>query len=173
MSPSMRWISLLALAAAIGCTPDAPPDLDPVHPCDQPGAHLDLAPPGGDFGDLSDGSELWCGNPPQGGAPYTPFRLRFAGPEAFEDGVMLEMRAVDVDSGEELALTTLTMGVTCANVGESEGFWVGSEAHMRYEGWSLDELAGRGAELAVTARAIDDPTLAAESSVEVELVLER
>jgi hypothetical protein len=160
---------------AAGCTDEpGPPDLPPMHTCAAAAtARVDLAPPGGDYGDIEEGGPLWCGNPPQGGAPYTPFRLRLLGPEGLEDGVTLEMVAADTETGEELAYTTLVMGVTCANVGDSEGFWVGSEAHMRYTGWELDDLDGRTAEITVTATGVADPSVRIVRQHEVLLVLER
>lgn len=164
----------VALAAGCGRV-EGPPDLPPMHSCAvEAVSRLDLAPPGGNYGDLVDGGSLWCGNPPQGGAPYTPFRVRFLGPEGLEDGVSLEMVASDLQTGEELAYTALTMGLTCANVGENDGFWVGSEAHMRYPGWSLEELDGRVAEITVTATAQADPSVEVVTHTsEVLLVLER
>ncbi|MEZ4235332.1 MAG: hypothetical protein R3F59_04065 [Myxococcota bacterium] len=167
---SVVWLGLMA-----ACAP--PPETtttDPFeHPCATDAGRLDLAPPGGDFGDITPDGPLWCGNPPQGGAPYTPFRVRVRGPEAFKEGVALEMVASDVQTGEELAYTELTLGLTCANVGESAGFWVGSEAHMRYDGWGLDELDGRTAAITVTGTAISDASVEVVAEHEVVLVLER
>ena len=110
---------LLLSALMTGCEPSGAGPTIPSHPCASEVVRLDVAPPDGDFGDLADGGALWCGDPPQGGAPYTPFRIRVAGPEALEDGVLVEMTAVALEDGAELAVTELTMGLTCANVGES------------------------------------------------------
>jgi hypothetical protein len=163
-------ILLLALAACAAPIEEGPPP--PEHPCSQDQGAIDVAPPHGDFGELVDGGTLWCGNPPQGGAPYSPFRLRIQGAEGFEDGVLVEMTAADLADGSELAFTSLTMGLTCANVGESAGMWVGSEAHMRYNGYGLDELDGRSAEITFRATAQADPELWVETVVDVELVLD-
>lgn len=173
------WVGLAALAVALGsagCAEPAPTtSTDPSlfeHPCAQDGARLDVAPPDADYGDLTDGAAVWCGNPPQGGAPYTPFRVRAWGPEALADGLALELSAETPD-GVELAFTELTMGVTCANVGESEGFWVGAEAHMRYNGWSLEALDGLDATIVVRAHALSEPAFELGVAADVALVLER
>jgi hypothetical protein len=149
-----------------------PPPVENLGPCDHEAASVEVAPPFGDYGELVQGASLWCGDPPQGGAPYSPFRMRVQGPEPFEDGAQIEMTAVDPADGAELAFTSLTMGLTCANVGESEGYWVGSEAHMRYTGWGLDELAERDAEVTITAIALTDPAVRASVTVPVVLVTE-
>ena len=149
---------MLAAVAAAGCATGPGPELPRPGACGEGGPpRLEVAPPDGDYGDLVDGASLWCGNPPQGGAPYTPFRLRIAGPDALGDGVWVEMSAVDTADGTELAYTELTMGLTCANVGDNAGSWVGSEAHMRYFGFALEDLPGREAEVTIAVR-----TLAAE-----------
>lgn len=168
----MRALPLLVGLAACAGTGEPPDPPLPSHPCDTDQAELGVAPPDGDFGGLSDGGALWCGNPPQGGAPYSPFRIRVAGPEALADGVYVEMIAVDADEGVELAYTDLTMGLTCANVGDSAGFWVGSEAHMRYYGWGLEELDGRTADVTVRVAPIagDGPEI--EETWRVDLVLQ-
>jgi hypothetical protein len=159
----------LLLLGACSATPPPPP---PLHPCDQGEVAVEATPARGAWGDLHDGGTLWCGNPPQGGAPYSPFRVRMTGPEAVGDGIELEMVALEQGTGVELAYTALTMGLTCANVGENEGYWVGSEAHMRYTGFSLEELGGRQAELVIRAVALSAPSVEAEASVQVELVLD-
>lgn len=152
------------------CAP--PPEVPEVGPCDARHAALEVAPPDGDYGDLVDGADLWCGDPPQGGAPYTPFRLRVAGPEALADGVYVEMTAVDAADGAELAYTDLTMGLTCANVGESAGTWVGGEAHMRYFGYALNDLPGRTAEVTVRVSTLGAEALDLEERWTVQLVEE-
>jgi hypothetical protein len=166
-----RWIGALWGSGAlfsVACEEGPPPP--PPGPCESASAEVDVAPPWGDYGDFVDGVELWCGNPPQGGAPYSPFRFRLLGPEAFADGVELVMTAADPDDGTELGWTSLTMGLTCANVGESAGYWVGSEAHLRYSGWSLDELGGKAASITMEATAISDASVFASRTVEAVLV---
>ncbi|MBX2803392.1 MAG: hypothetical protein KTR31_37270 [Myxococcales bacterium] len=157
------------LVGLVAC--DEPPPVPPGHPCDADTTALDAAPPRGEFGDLVDGSALWCAIPPQGGAPYSPFRVRVQGPEALSEGVWLSMTAVDRDDGEELAYTDLNMGVTCANVGDSAGFWVSSEAHMRYSGWALDELDGRRARIELHAESLDG-SVVIDHTADVDLVLD-
>lgn len=165
----MRLLPVLLLAA---CATGPEPEPPPLHPCEQQAREVQATPARGAWGDLHDGGTLWCGNPPQGGAPYSPFRVRMKGPEVVGDGVTLEMLAIEQGTGVELAYTQLTMGLTCANVGENEGWWVGSEAHMRYTGFSLDELGGRLAELVIRAVALADPSVEAEMTVDIELVLD-
>jgi hypothetical protein len=83
------------------------------------------------------------------------------GPEAFQDGVELEMLVEDATDGTELGFTSLTLGLTCANVGDNEGFWVGSEAHLRYPGQVLTDLPGTEVDLTVRAAPLegDGPVL--------------
>ena len=161
---------LLGLAACEP-EPELPPPL-PGHLCASEEQAIELAPPEGSFGDLVDGSDLWCGNPPQGGAPYTPFRVRFVGPEEYEDGVLIDLSAVDNETGETLASTEVALGLVCANVGESANKWVGAEAHMRYDGWPLPELEGRDAHLTVAAVPVVGDVLPVEGEWDVRLVLE-
>ncbi|MEQ1502444.1 MAG: hypothetical protein ABMB14_09440 [Myxococcota bacterium] len=168
----------IAIAAwASGCVAEGPSatdtsTFDPLHPCATPEMAVEAAPPHGDYGEFADGADLWCGNPPQGGAPYSPFKLRLSGPDEVGEGIAVEMTATDAATGEELAYTTLTMGLTCANVGENAGHWVGSEAHLRYGGWTLDALDGRLADVTIHAEAMADPSIAADVSASVALVLD-
>lgn len=162
-----RLHPIAATALLAGCPQAAPPP--PLGPCDFDRAAIEVAPPDGEFGDLTDGAALWCGNPPQGGAPYTPFRVRLTGPQAWQDGIELEMSAIEAETGVELGWTSLTLGLTCANVGESAGAWVGAEAHLRYNGWNLDELEGRSARLSLRATALGDAELDAATAVDVVL----
>ncbi|MEQ1565106.1 MAG: hypothetical protein ABMA64_05670 [Myxococcota bacterium] len=162
----MRAMVIAAGIGLTGCPPPMPEEIP--GPCESDRSALDVAPPDGAFGDLGDGDTLWCGNPPQGGAPYTPFRLRVRGPEAWEDGAEVLMTAADAD-GTELGWTQLTLGLTCANVGESAGSWVGSEAHLRYSGWGLDELDGMAATVTLSATALADPSVHVSRAFEVVL----
>ncbi len=165
----MRGASILL--GLLGCVEVPPAITPPLHPCHADRSEVDATFARGTFGEL-EGGELWCGHPPQGGAPYSPLQIRLRGPEAWSEGMLLEMIAADPEDGSELAYTDLTAGLICANVGDNEGFWVSSEAHMRYDGWSLEELAGRSAELTVRASSMDGGELA-ESSWRVGLVLEQ
>jgi hypothetical protein len=137
---------------------------------EEPVATLEVAPPGGGFGDLQDGAVVWCGIPPQGGAPYTPLMFRLWGPEVLGEGIVLDMWARDLD-GTELGYTSLTMGLVQANVGENAGAFVGAEAHLRYEGAGLEELAEREVILSLQASALEDPSVVGAHSAQVTLVL--
>jgi hypothetical protein len=170
----VRALGLLGLVGLVGCEGPGPTTDDglPPGPCESDRTRVEVAPPNGDFGDLDQGGALWCGNPPQGGAPYSPFRVRIEGPEAYEDGVTVVMDAVDADDGTALGHTEVALGLACANVGESAGKWVGSEAHLRYDGWNLDELDGRSATLTFRAEAMGDADVVAKRTFEVVLTLE-
>jgi hypothetical protein len=100
---------------------------------------------------LHDGASVAYGNPPQGGAPYAPFTLRFEGLEQGETGLHIAMEAHDAATGEELGTTDYQQWLTCANVGDNEGYLVGPEFHLRFFGRTLEELDGREAEFTVTA----------------------
>lgn len=166
-----RLASLIASPLAWGCDGPAPTEETGVHFCDRGEPAVEVTPARGAWGELHDGGTLWCGTPPQGGAPYSPFRLRMHGPEVTGDGIEVELIATEQGTGEELAYTSLTMGLVCANVGENEGYWVGSEAHMRYT-LDLEDLAGRAAELLVRATSMTDPSVVAEMRADVSLVLD-
>lgn len=164
----MRAVWSLALVV-VGCAPLPEP---PPPPCAAEEAALELAPPFGAFGELEDGGELWCGDPPQGGAPYSPFRVRIEGPEALADGVSLQMTATDAEDGGVLGSTGLVLGLVCANAGESAGTWVGGEAHLRYEGSALEDLDGRAVDLVVTATSLGAEPVVAEIALRVHLVVD-
>lgn len=162
----MRGVLALGLVAC-----SEPPIEIGVPPCDSSALVLQAAPARGAFGDLTDG-RLWCGIPPQGGAPYSPLRIRLLGGSDWSAGAHLELIASDLDDGSELAYTELDMGLVCANVGDNEGFWVGSEAHMRYDGLGLDDLDGRLARLTVRASTLDGLEQT-EASWQVDLSLDQ
>jgi len=130
----------------LGC--EASTDGVSPHPCAAPELALEVAPPDGDYGDLADGGELWAGIPPQGGAPYSPFRVRLEGPDALYDGIDVRVRVAEGDV--VVADDTIPMRLVCANVGENAGRWVGAEVHLIYTGWALDELPGRDVDVEVT-----------------------
>ncbi|MEQ1569334.1 MAG: hypothetical protein ABMA64_27100 [Myxococcota bacterium] len=152
------------LIGAAGCAGAAP--LDPGAP---PEPWLELAPPGGAFGDLVDGSSLWCGIPPQGGAPYSPIGVRARGPDVLGEGVAIEAIGADPDSGEPLVYVALALAWVQANVGDAAGAWVGPEVHLRYDGQSLDDLAGRELFLVVRATALADPAVVTSFEVTTTL----
>jgi len=132
-------------ALALACAPDPEPP-----PCEDLAApELQLTPAGVEFGAFVDGGPLLYGTPPQGGAPYSPFNARAAGLVDLDEGAHVEMWAVDAQDGAELGSAGYDLRFVCANVGEAAGWWVGSELHLRFDGWELDELEGRVAEVVV------------------------
>jgi hypothetical protein len=141
---NIGWALLLA------CAPD------PVEqtPCEEVGAPgLDLAPSDLDFGAFDDGDSLLYGTPPQGGAPYSPFKARASGIDGLDETTVVNLHAVDLDDGSELGDISYDVRFVCANVGDAAGSWVGSDLHLRFEGWSLEDLAGRSAEITMTVTA--------------------
>ena len=163
----MRYAFLLTGGCLMGC--DEPPVTVPPHPCESEAVSFDVAQPREAFGSLQDGGALWYGTPPQGGAPFTPLRLRIRGPASLADGMRISMMTHDMVTDEELSFTELDTRMTCANVGDSAGYWVGSEVHMRYAGWSLDDLEGRQAAFTVQVTSLDEE-VTVEDGWEVELV---
>ena len=152
----MRLAILFAAASLLaGCEEEAPQPLEdtgslPLTECAVPDAvSLDLAQRDG-FGILVDGAAISYGTPPQGGAPYAPFRLRTAGFEDTRDGLTVDMVATDGDTGALLGEATYVHFVTCANVGDNAGHYVGGELHMRFPGFTLEELEGRPVEVTIT-----------------------
>ena len=135
----------MILALWLGCG-------EAAYPCAGIGAPgLDVVPVGLAFDGFVDGEPLPYGNPPQGGAPYAPLRVRVSGLEGLDVGVHLEATATDADDGAFLGEASLDTRLVCANVGDSAGMWTGADVHLRFPGWSLEDLAGRSAEVEVTA----------------------
>lgn len=161
----MRRAALALLS--LGCTGDEP--ISP-HPCASETMGVEVAPPFGDYGDLSDVDELWLGDPPQGGAPYSPFRVRISGPDALSDGV--DVRVVVTEDGVVIADNTIFKGLVCANVGENAGRWVGSEVHLRYDGFDDLELEGRDVTVEVSVTGGETDELFARVEGRVTLVLD-
>lgn len=151
----------MLLLLGLGCGPEpAPPP-----PCEDIGAPgLELTPAGVDFGAFVDGGPLLYGTPPQGGAPYSPFNARASGLVDLDEGAHVRMWAVDTDDGADLGAAAYDLRFVCANVGDAAGWWVGSELHLRFEGWELDALEGRSAE--VTVEVSDLSGAAVQASVE-------
>lgn len=132
-------------AVGAGCGGGAPDDPGLGSDCAAGPTRVEVAAPTLAFDALRDGDEVFCGIPPQGGAPYTPLRFRAAGPAGFGEGVDVRVRAVD--GAEVLGDTSLQLGLVCANAGESAGWWTGGEVHLRYEGRAVEALDGRDAAL--------------------------
>lgn len=168
MSRCSAIAGILSAVAAASCDSIVEP---PRHPCDAVETEVDIAPPRALFDDFGDGSELWGGTPPQGGAPYTPIRARVRGPMVLLDGMDMVVTVTDSSSAELLSHTELQTRMTCANVGESAGFWVGSEIHVRYPGWSTEQLTDREALMSVRVSSLDGSVVVQDDWL-VWLVLE-
>jgi hypothetical protein len=133
---------------ALACTD---PDALEQTPCEELGSPgLELAPSDLDWGEFEDGDPLLYGTPPQGGAPYSPFKARASGLDGLDETTVVNLHAVDLDDGATLGDVSYDVRFVCANVGVAAGSWVGSDLHLRFNGWSLDALAGRSAEVTMT-----------------------
>lgn len=108
-----------------------------------------------DFGAFTDGGPLYYGTPPQGGAPYSPFHARATGLDGLDDGAHVRLRATDQDDGSALGDISYDVKFVCANVGDSAGSWVGSDLHLRFEGWELEDLEARRAEIRLDVENLD------------------
>jgi len=153
----MRFV-MLGFLAGCHCEPEiiyVPSD----DPCALAAPAVDVALAGEPYGELEDGVEVWFGTPPQGGAPYTPFEVRFQGIIVESFPVQIVTEAYDVDDGTLLADTSVEHNSICGNVGENDGWRIGSEVHMRYE-LDLAELDGREADIEVR---VEGPTGTVES----------
>lgn len=159
---------LLLLAASCA---DGP--VLPAHPCHaEADWTVEITPAREPFGSMTEGGPLWCGIPPQGGAPYTPVRARVRGPDSLRDGMQLYVVATDAETGEELSVTDLpSTRMTCANVGESAGYWVGSELHLRFPERTLQDLSEREVDLTLEV-STEDGSVVIEDRWLVTLVLD-
>jgi hypothetical protein len=125
-------------------------------PCESMGSpDLDAAPADVPFGGFIDGDPLPVGNPPQGGAPYTPLHARVDGLVSLREGVEIELHGVDLEDGAVLGELSTPSGLVCANVGDSAGRWIVADLHFRYFGWTLADLPGRFAEISVLVRDVE------------------
>lgn len=131
------------------CAP--PPPVDTAEPgCGSGPPTLELAQTDTPFG-LADGDALFCGTPPQGGAPYAPFRLRVRGISDL-DAPWVEIAVRDPDD-VVLGEAAQAHGFLCANAGNDAGWWVASEVHARFAGLELGDLDGRALQVDVTVDA--------------------
>jgi len=163
----MRWAGLVWLVVGCGDAPavDTGPDSQGTCPI--------LADPTCDVRQVDtveDGAAVMFGTPPQGGAPYAPFTLRFRGLDQAVDGLDIRMLATDEQTGEILGDSSYHQWLACANVGEHAGWLVGPEFHLRFAGWELDELDGR--ETLFEVSAVDQRGKAAEAKISATLSLE-
>jgi len=148
----VRTLTLISsFLIAVACDVDEPP---PPPPSAQ--GSCDISDVG--FCDALQGGispeemgEVLYGTPPQGGAPYAPFTLRFSGLDQPDEGLLISMTAVDTITGEVLADNEYGQWLACANVGDHAGWLVGPEFHLRFFGYELEELEGRTAEFIVVA----------------------
>lgn len=150
----MRPFLLLLLTSCAADVSDRVDDtgVPPNSPCPPAvEATLDLAHADEPWG--IEGAELGCGIPPQGGAPYTRVRVRVHGTRAVANGAEIDIVATDAATGELLGGANRTAGFVCANVGDNADHWVTSEVHLRYDGFSVDDLLGREVELSATVSA--------------------
>ena len=149
MMTSPHQLLPIVLLALVGCEPPEPEP--PAALCDAtPGeaARLDVSHYG-TYGEPAD--IVYCGIPPQGGAPYAPFGIRVRGIDPDEAGLQVTMQAVDLDTGETVGTGEFTEHFICSNVGENEGHWVGSELHMRFYSYTIDDLHDRDVEIHLEA----------------------
>ena len=133
---------------ALACAGADPHEQTPCEELGSPG--VELAPSDLEFGDFHDGDPLLYGTPPQGGAPYSPFKARASGMDGLDETTVVNLHAADLDDGTELGDISYDVRFVCANVGAAAGSWVGSDLHLRFQGWSLEDLAGRSAEVTMT-----------------------
>ena len=141
-----RCLATIALLLGFATACEAEPE-PPALACAAGEPVVELATRAVGYGELADGESIECGIPPQGGAPYSAFLVRAAGLNQGDLGLGVELVAVDADTGEELGVADYDQRMVCANAGNSAGYWVSSELHLRYNGWALEELEGRTVEL--------------------------
>jgi hypothetical protein len=99
---------------------------------------------------LTDEEDVDYGLPPQGGAPYAPFVFRLGGLDITEP-LWITMRANRVSDGVDVGEIALAQGFICSNTGIHDGYLVGAEVHMRFPGYTLDELEGWEVDIYVEA----------------------
>jgi hypothetical protein len=144
---------ILALVLACAGEADGPP-------CEQAGdPALAAAPADVDFGAFEDGDPLAYGTPPQGGAPYSPFHVQATGLVGLDDAAVVTLHAVDPDDSSVLGDIRYDTRFVCANIGESAGSWIGSDLHLRFDGWELDDLDARHAEVTFEVADLEGATV--------------
>jgi hypothetical protein len=110
---------------------------------------------------LTEGDPILFGNPPQGGAPYAPYRLRLLGLPGATDGVGVRLVATEPSTGTELGSAELMHRFLCSNAGPDAGYFVAPEVHLRFWSFGLDELDGREATLEATVVGADGAEVSA------------
>lgn len=113
-------------------------------PCEVSGdPGLEVAPADVDFGAFVDGDPLEYGVPPQGGALYSPFHARVHGVTDLDEGALIVLTGTDPTDGSLIAETEYELRLVCANVGDSAGQWLGTDLHLRFGEWTIEELVGQ------------------------------
>ena len=139
----MRWLLPFSLLACKG--PSTPIDPGTCPQLDEPYAELSQ----GDGWDLTDGTPVEFGIPPQGGAPYAPFEIRLIGMVS-SDWYTVDMAAYDTTTAEMIGTETFSQRFVCANVGEHAGTRYTPELHMRFYGWEPPEIDGAEVDVEIT-----------------------
>jgi hypothetical protein len=150
-----RLASIVALLLT-GCES---PEPDLPSSCGEGDLFAEFVPKSEVYGDFVDGTSIFIGLPPQGGSPFTPLQLRVSGMSQNNDGLDVRLVGVDKETGELLGQAEYNHRFFCSNVGVNEGYWVTSELHMRYPGWSLEELQDREIELVIQTTNTDGDTV--------------
>lgn len=149
----MRSLVLLMLVACDPTEPPPPPPLETLcHPAEGDRPAVELTHYGTQQAEVD---IVYCGIPPQGGAPYAPFSARFRALDPLDTALMVDLVASDAATGEALGAVTINQNVICSNVGANEGWWVGSELHLRFPGYTTAELHERDMVLDVSVTTAD------------------
>ena len=120
--------TVVILSCLMACEPEpAPPAAGTCDLIEGETPSLDVS----HYSEFGDAPEIvYCGIPPQGGAPYAPFGVRLRGVEPDDLGVNLILTAVDLDTGEEIGVAEYNQVMICSNVCNNAGYSVGAELHM-------------------------------------------
>lgn len=160
--------ALLGLAGA--CTDGGPPGdgPDPTDPCAHTGAAaLELGQRLSTEGVATDGGDVGYGQPPQGGAPFTPYEIRLKA-DLGEAELPLRMNAWgeahERGTGELLGDVEQPSAFFCSNTGVHEGWLYGGEVHVRFWGWALEDLEGKDVDITVGVDLPDGTQVLAETS---------
>lgn len=140
---------MIALLLACAAEPSGPP-------CEVSGEPaLEVAPADVDFGAFVEGDPLYYGVPPQGGALYSPFHARVNGVSDLDEGAVIRLTGTDPADDTVIAETEYELRLVCANVGDSAGQWLGTDLHLRFGEWTMEELAGRAMALTLEINNLD------------------
>ncbi len=139
----MRLIAIIAtltpLLACDGAEADPDPiDSGPCAPHEDP--LMEVANGAHGYGQLGDEADILYGFPPQGGAPYVGFDVRVHGLDQDDTGLFVEITATE-DDGTEMAYASFNQRFLCGNTGDNADWWVTSELHILFFGYSMEDLA--------------------------------